>query len=276
MLAAQADTAPVLIHGGSGTGKGAIAQWIHQNGPRAAFPLIEAKRARDIALLSQLPAAQGGSIIIPEVSDYSLSEQKALLSFLKTRSIPHPERDGLPLLLNVRVIATTSHLLEGRTQGGLFNPELFQALSVFRLEMPALAQRTDEFADIAQGIAGEIIRELHKEHIRGISEDALARLSAYDWPGNVRELRNVLRVGLIGAEGDRLELADLPDFGHEHIDFRATREQFEKIYLLELLKTFDNQVDRASLAARMDLKQMLEKIERYGIKLEPAQTGLGI
>ena len=267
MLAAQAEAAPVLIRGGSGTGKGAIARWIHLNGPRAALPLIEADRKFPLAL--QFPKAQGGTFIISEVGEWPLSEQKILLGFLRTKSITV---SGMTTLLNVRIIATTSAALEGRAQGGLFNPELLPALNVFRLEMPALAERFDEFEDIVTGILGEITREVHKEHLRSITPDALSALRGYDWPGNIRELRNVLRIAAVATRGDTVELSSLPEFGHDRIDFRATRDQFEKIYLLELLKTFDWEVDRTSKMARIDKDTLLAKIQKHGIELERPPT----
>ncbi|MBC7692050.1 MAG: sigma-54-dependent Fis family transcriptional regulator [Methylotenera sp.] len=263
MLAAQADTAPVLIYGASGTGKGAIARWIHQNGPRAGRPYLNAKQ--DISLLTQIPQAQGGTITIPEIGSWPLGEQKILLDFLTTKSISHPENPGLRMLLNVRVIGTTSQTLEGRAQGGLFNPTLLEKLNVFRLEMPPLFRRTEEFEDIVMGIVGEIIRELHKEHIRSLDKLAWNSLKSYDWPGNIRELRNVLRVAVISAQGDRIEATDLPQFGHDRIDFHATREHFEKIYITELLKTFNWQIDETCRMSRMDKATLLSKMKQYGI-----------
>ena len=265
MLAAQADTAPALICGASGTGKGGICRWIHANGPRATRPLIHTNPK--LPLISQLPQAQGGTLVIDEIGNLPLGEQKALLNFLKTRSIVHPE-SGMPMLLNVRIIVTTSQGLEGRAQGGLFNGELLEKLNVFRIEMPALSKRGEEFDDIVTGIVGEITRELHKEHLRGLKAETWERLRAYDWPGNLRELRNVLRLAVVAAKGDRIEAEDLPAFGHDRIDFRATREQFEKIYILELLKTFDWQIEKTCRMTRMDKNTLLTKMSQYGIPLD--------
>src|SRR5206468_9655552 len=112
----------------------------------------------------------------------TLSEQKALLDFLNTRSVRHPGDQQTRMLLNIRVIATTDQALELRAQGGLFNIELLEKLNVFRIEMPALAKRTEEFEDIVLGIIGEITRELHKQHLRSLSPDAWERMRGYDWP----------------------------------------------------------------------------------------------
>ena len=268
-LAAQAEGAPVLISGASGTGKGAIARWIHQNGPRAAKPLIVAQLEKHFS--EQASLAQGGTILVPEIGEWGLAEQRAILNFLKTRSVTPAasgENEGLRVLLNVRLITTTDQNLDRRAEAGMFNSELLSRLAVFRLEMPPLSERREEFDDIALGIAHEIARELRKDHVRGISEEALRSLASYEWPGNLRELRNVLRLAVIAAEGARVEIKDLPDFGEERIGFRATREQFEKVYITELLRTYGGKVDEASKVSRMDGATLRAKIVQYGLESE--------
>ena len=271
LLAAQADLAPALVYGASGTGKGAIARWIHTNGPRSGRTLIIASQTTPTSgvksLASQILQAQSGTLIVPEIGEWPLSEQKALLSFLKTKSVPHPSDGGMPALANVRIIGTTSQALEGRAQGGLFNAELLEKLSSFRIEMPPLAKRSDEFEDIVFGILGEITRELHREHLRVFSEEAWNRLHSYDWPGNLRELRNVLRLAVTSASGNQIEATDLPDFGYARIDFRSTREEFEKVYILELLNTFNWDIEQTCKLTRIDQETLLNKIKHYGITL---------
>ena len=266
LLAAQADTAPVLIYGADGTGKGALANWIHQNGPRSTRPYILANK--DTSISNQILKAQGGSFVIEEIGNYPLAEQKTLLQILKSKAAPHPEKEGISLLLNVRVIATTSQTLEGRAQTGMFNADLLKKLNVFRIEMPALKKRIEEFEDIVLGLLNEITHEIHKEHLREVSDEAWEKLRFYDWPGNIRELRNVLRIGILNAQGDRIEASDLPEFGPERIDFRATREQFEKIYITELLKTFNFQIEKTCQMTRMDKRTLLTKMNQYGITLK--------
>lgn len=266
MLAAQADSAPVLIHGASGTGKGAIARWIHQNSPRAAKPFVVA--TRDTPILQQLPAAQGGTLLVSEIGELPLGEQKHLLNFLNTKSIPHAGHGSMRMLLNTRLMATTDQALDARAQGGLFKRELLEKMNVFRLEMPPLSSRTEEFEDIVLGLLTEITREIHKEHLRGIAPEAWQRLTAYPWPGNLRELRNVLRVAVITATEDTVLESDLPEFGQDRVDFRATREEFEKLYILELLKTYHWQIDETCRITRMDKSTLLGKIKKYGIAVE--------
>jgi DNA-binding NtrC family response regulator len=266
LAAAQADDEPVLVIGGSGTGKGALAKWIHQNSPRAAQPLVMATRERTLA--EQLRDCNGGTIIIDDITNYPVAEQLVLLNFLKNKSVPHPSKAGtspVPMIVNVRIIATSVPQIDSRARAGMFNDELLLRLSKNRIEMPNLAERADEFEDITMGILSEITHELHKEYIKGFTETAWRKLREYDWPGNLRELRNVLRMSVVSSEGDRVDLKDLPDFGHDKINFQATRSEFEKIYLSELLKSFDHDLDKTARAARMERITLLEKLKRLGL-----------
>lgn len=266
LSAAQSDEEPVLVIGGSGTGKGALAKWIHQNSPRAALACVLSTRERTLA--EQIRDANGGTLIIDDITNYPVSEQLVLLNFLKTKSVPHPQKErgaGVPMIVNVRIIATSVPQIDSRARAGMFNDELLLRLSKNRIEMPALVEREDEFEDIAMGILQEITHELHKEYIRGFNEAVWRKLREYDWPGNLRELRNVLRMAAVSCESERIELKDLPDFGHDKINFQATRSEFEKIYLSELLKSFQHDLDKVARAARMERVILLEKLKRLGL-----------
>lgn len=268
MMAAQSDTDPVFILGGVGTGKGALARWIHQNSPRSSQICTTATRERTLS--EQIREANGGTLIVDDIANYPVSEQIALLNFLKTKAIPHPHKASdhsaaLPMIANVRIIATGAPQVDLRAQAGMFNDELLLRLSKFRIEMPNLSEREGEFEDITLGILNEITHELHKEHIKGFSEKVWSKLRAYDWPGNLRELRNVLRMSVLSCASERIEIQDVPDFGHDKINFQATRSEFEKVYLTELLKSFNHDLDKVARASRIDRIQLMEKLKRHGL-----------
>ena len=265
LAAAQAEEEPVLVIGGPGTGKGALAKWIHQNSPRASQTCVMATRDRTLA--EQLRDCKGGTLIIDDITNYPISEQLVVLNFLKTKAVPHPQKGGgvVPMIVNVRIIATAVPQIDSRARAGMFNDELLLRLSKNRIEMPNLADRSDEFEDIAMGILQEITQELHKEYIKGFSEVAWRKLREYDWPGNLRELRNVLRMAVVSCESERVDIRDLPDFGHDKINFQATRSEFEKIYLSELLKSFHHDLDKTARAARMERVTLLEKLKLHGL-----------
>lgn len=273
LQAAQSDPAPVLILGGSGSGKETLGRWIHRQSARSLGPLYHVGPEEQDQLISTLKVAQTGTVIIVEIGNWTLTEQQKILGFLKTGAISLD--DGTQMICGTRIIATSNQSLKGRALGGLFNSELFELLKAYLIEMPDLSTRKWEFRDIALGILQEITQEIHKEHIRDFSAGAWEVLLAYDWPGNLRELRNVLRVSVSRAKGPLLEVSDFPDFRTSSIDFHATRENFERIYLTELLKTFDWNVEKTCKAARFDKEALLSKIQKYGIQLSPLSSEMG-
>jgi hypothetical protein len=89
------------------------------------------------------------------------------------------------------------------------------------------------------------------------------------WPGNIRELRNILKWAVLNAKSDTVNPIDLPDFGHDRVNFKATREAFEKNYIVELLKTFNWEVEKTCQVSRIDKSTLISKIQRYGIQAPP-------
>ncbi len=172
------------------------------------------------AILNVFPAEFKVKVIL----EIFLESDAKGVNFLKTKSILQPQKgpgNPVPMIINVRIIATSAPQVESRARAGSFNDELLLRLSKNCIEMPNLSERNDEYEDITMGILHEITRELHKEHVKGFSESAWRQLREYDWPGNLRELRNVLRMAVVSCVTERVELKDLPDFGHDKINFQA-------------------------------------------------------
>lgn len=263
LRAAQEDQQPVLIRGGLGSGKSGLARWIHQNGLRSTQPYIIYDF--NLPLADQLMKAQGGSLAITEISRLPLGQQLLLYTFIKTRSIPHTTDPSLALLLNVRIISTTSHDLHSRAQNGMFNQELLSELENFFIDMPTLKARQDEFGDIVAEILREIAQDLNKGHLRQVSESGLTLLRNYDWPGNLRELRNILRIATIKAKGDQVEAEDLPEFGPHKREFLETRANFERVYLGQILDSVDWNITAAAGLTRMPVEELQSKMDRIGL-----------
>jgi len=263
LKAAQDDSLPVLIRGGLGSGKSGLAKWIHNNSLRSTQPYMIYDF--DLPLAEQLLRAQGGSLGIHEISRLPLGQQLLLYTFIKTRSIPHTTDPSLALLLNVRIISTTSHDLHSRADNGMFNRELLSELENFYIDMPPLTARQDEFADIVGEILREIAQDLNKGHLREVSEQGLQLLRNYDWPGNLRELRNILRIATIKAKGDQVEGHDLPEFGHHKREFLETRANFERVYLGQILESVNWNVSEAAGLTRMPVDELQSKIEKIGL-----------
>ncbi len=212
--------ATVLISGESGSGKEVIARLLHQQSPRtegpfvaincAAIPeqLLEAtlfgheKGAYTGAARAEagkFEQAQGGTLLLDEVSEMPLALQAKLLRVLQEREV---ERVGgrRAIALDVRVIATTNRLLEDEVAQGRFREDLYYRLNVFPLQVPPLRSRPADIVPLAEMFLRRIAAEVGCSHAE-FQPRARACLMARDWPGNVRELANAVQRAFIVAPG---------------------------------------------------------------------------
>ena len=215
----------VLISGESGTGKEVYARFLHGASRRSTGPFIAINCAAipDNMLEAMLfghekgaftgatgahagkfEQAQGGTLLLDEISEMSLGLQAKLLRVLQEREV---ERIGgsKVVALDVRVIATSNRNLPTEVTGGRFREDLYYRLSVMPLRLPALRERPGDILPIA----GRLLSRLSEGAARTLSPDAAAALLAYRWPGNVRELENVLQRAVLLAAGDELQPQDL-------------------------------------------------------------------
>ena len=209
----------VLIAGESGTGKEVLARFIHRHSPRAnrafvavncaAIPenMLEAilfgyERGSFTGAHASHPGkfeqAQGGTLLLDEVTEMPLSLQAKLLRVLQEREV---ERLGgrMPIALNVRVLATTNRNLRAEVAAGRFREDLYYRLNVFPLATSPLRERRDDVLPLAMRLLTARCRA--GERIPALSADAAHMLLLYPWPGNVRELDNVMQRALILASG---------------------------------------------------------------------------
>lgn len=205
----------VLLQGQSGTGKEVMARYIHQNslnyqGPFiavncAAIPenMLEAmlfgyeKGAYTGAVQSmsgKFEQAQGGTLLLDEISEMDLGLQAKLLRVLQEKEV---ERLGSQqtIKLNVRILATTNRHLKDRVKKGLFREDLFYRLSVFPLSMPTLKERQGDILPLAMALMKKHCQE--GKNIPNFTAEAELMMQNYDWSGNVRELENVVQRALI-------------------------------------------------------------------------------
>ncbi len=224
----------VLIVGESGTGKEVVARFIHHCSPRArcafvgvncaAIPenMLEAtlfgyERGAFTGAHSAHPGkfeqAQGGTLLLDEITEMPLGLQAKLLRVLQEREV---ERIGsrTPLSLNVRVLATTNRRLREEVQAGRFREDLYYRLNVFPLALAPLRARRDDVLPLAMELLSMRCRP--GDRVPALSADAAHLLLTYPWPGNVRELDNLLQRALILLNG--------PVIGPEHIQFELTSE----------------------------------------------------
>ncbi len=224
-----ASKATVLIQGESGTGKELIARAIHYNSPRRERPFIKVNCAAltETLLESELfghekgaftgavfkragrfELAHTGTLLLDEVSEISTSVQAKLLRVLQEREF---ERVGgtKPIRVDVRVLGTTNRDLRQAIRQGTFREDLFFRLNVIPVTLPALRERTEDVALLAEYFLDQFNRENKKKPIK-ISRAAMDILSAYAWPGNVRELENLMERLVVLDIGETLLPEHLP------------------------------------------------------------------
>jgi len=213
----------VLIVGESGTGKEVLAKLIHRASPRAkrAFVAVNCAAIPENMLEAMLfgyergsftgahashagkfEQAQGGTLLLDEITEMPLALQAKLLRVLQEREV---ERIGgsAPLPTDVRVIATTNRLLRAEVAAGRFREDLYYRLNVFPLGLSPLRDRRDDVLPLATHLLQ--LRAQPGKRIPALSADAAHLLLTYPWPGNVRELDNLLQRALVLVEGSVIE-----------------------------------------------------------------------
>ncbi len=217
----------VLISGESGTGKEVLARYIHQHSSRAEQPFVAINCAAIpdnmleatlfghekgsftgaiAAQAGKFEQADGGTLLLDEISEMPLSLQAKLLRVLQEREV---ERVGgrKPIVLDIRVVATTNRDLAAEVAAGRFREDLFYRLSVFPLAWRPLRERTADILPLAERMLARHISKMKHTAVR-FSSEAKATLTGYPWPGNVRELDNALQRALILQQGGLIEAAD--------------------------------------------------------------------
>lgn len=211
--------ATIMLTGESGTGKEVMARYLHRHSDRADKPfvaincaaipdnMLEAtlfgyeKGAYTGAVKStpgKFELADGGTLLLDEISEMDLALQAKLLRVLQEREV---ERlgGGKTLKLDVRVIATSNRDMREQVKAGAFREDLYYRLNVFPLRIPALRERPGDIPRLAERSLEQAARRAGYP-IPRLAQDAVERLQQYNWPGNVRELDNVMQRAVILAE----------------------------------------------------------------------------
>jgi len=148
--------------------------------------------------------ANGGTILLDEISEMDLKLQAKLLRVIQEREV---ERVGgkETVTLDIRIIATTNRNLEEEVLSGGFREDLFYRLNIFPLRLPSLRERTQDVEYLAKHFMASFSAKYARQ-IKGISEGAMQRLKTYGWPGNIRELENTIERAVLLASGSLIEV----------------------------------------------------------------------
>ena len=283
--------ASVLIYGESGTGKELLARAIHKASPRRnnefvavncgaiPEPLLESElfgHARGAfsgavqAHKGLFQAADGGTLLLDEIGDMPLSLQVKLLRVLQEGEV-RPVGATQSIRVDVRVISATHRDLDAQRAGGQFREDLYYRLNVVSLRLPSLAERREDIPLLASHLLQKLA-ERYKRPVPTLAPDALALLVAATWPGNVRQLLNLLEqaIALVPTTVIPATLVQnaLRDDADALIPFEEARKQFERDYLVRLLKITGGNVTQAAVMAKRNRTEFYKLLQRH--RLEPS------
>jgi DNA-binding NtrC family response regulator len=279
----------VLITGPSGTGKGLVAQIIHQLSPRASnrfvplncasFPetLLESElfghergafTGADKKRVGRFELADGGTIFLDEIGDMSAAMQAKLLRVLEDGSF-EPLGSERSKRVDVRVISATNRDLKKLIVDGGFRQDLFFRINTVGIELPALAQRGGDILLLAEHLLSRTTRKMNKE-IRGFSDEAAARLVGYSWPGNIRELQNIIERAVVLSTDNVIRIEDLPGLaaGEPRTEpvRRRSLAEVEKEHIGAVLQAEGWNLQRSSDILGIHRNTLRQKIKDYHLQ----------
>ncbi len=293
-LLAGSDQTSVLLLGESGTGKGWVAQMLHNRSERSRGAFVEVNCAGLSAtfLESELfghekgaftdakstkrglfEIANGGTLFLDEVGDLAPELQPKLLKVLESKAF---RRIGSTseIKVNVRLVAATNKDLEREIEIGNFREDLYYRLHVMSLRIPAVRERaTEDILSLIQTIHRDL-QARHPRSPRTVSDEVLALLVGFNWPGNVRQIRNVLEHALVLSAGattiepEHLPLAVRAPFSELGTEAGSARtlKEVERTHIENTLLLFGGNRTRTSAALGIARATLHNKIREYGMK----------
>jgi transcriptional regulator with PAS, ATPase and Fis domain len=292
---AQTDTS-VLLLGESGTGKDVLARLIHEMSPRRDKPFVKIDGAalpEDLfeselfgfekgaftgaseAKPGRFEAANGGTLVLDEIANLSLSAQAKLLRVIEERSF---ERLGgkQSIKIDVRIIALANVDMKEAVRAHAFRNDLYYRLAVVTLELPRLRERDKDIALLANHFLKQFALRNGRNRLE-LSGDALEVLLDYDFPGNVRELRNIIERAVLSTSRELIEAEHLPEYLRSTSRLMQSRShkpslaELEAVYIREVLEYVRGNKTRAAEILGISRKNLYEKMHRYKIGLQKAQ-----
>lgn len=286
---AAAVDSTILLTGESGTGKSAVARWIHELSPRRQGPFVSVNCAAlpQTLVESELFGARkgaytdshqnrnglfvqadSGTLFLDEIAELPLEIQPKLLQALESGKI-RALGDTQETAVNIRLIAATHQPLEQRINERQFRADLYHRLNVINLEIPPLRERKEDMDELVNVLSRQISLRLGKVMPVNISAEVLRWIRAYHWPGNVRELSNMLERAIALTEHDTLLLEDLAqasrlpkseDFLQNAMSKGWTLENLELAYIRHVLDATGGSKIQAARILGMDRSTLYRKL----------------
>jgi two-component system response regulator AtoC len=303
----------VLLLGESGTGKDVLAHFIHSISRRSGKPFIKVNCAALPSELveselfghekgaftgahnsqkGKLELADGGTIFLDEIGDFSLNTQAKLLQALEDNEFMRLGGTK-PIHINSRIIVATNRDLETAVRDGRFRRDLYYRLFVVSITIPPLRERREEIAPLVKCFLQQYQQEFHVD-APNPNEELMALFQQYDWPGNVRELKNLVKKfaifqdpSLIAAE-IRSKIATVQPPAHPAIDLamssadsemslkdasRLASQSAERRLILQALEQTNWNRKKAAELLKISYKAFRYKLKDIGLNAPPKSKG---
>ncbi len=282
-----ATESPLLILGETGSGKGVLARWIHENSPRGEEAFVDLNCAgltRELletelfghekgAFTSATASKQGlfevahrGTIFLDEIGDVDLQIQPKLLKVLEDKRFRRLG-DVRDRQVDVRLIAATHQDLGKLVREKRFRDDLYFRVSTIPLAFPPLRERVEDIPIVAQYLLEKVAADLSRGEIR-LEPESFRALQSYSWPGNIRELRNVIERAVLLSEQRTISIKDLQFDGNSgsrtsYLDTNLTLSELERQYIERVLQEEQGRVEKAALRLGIPRSSLYQKLKKY-------------
>jgi two-component system nitrogen regulation response regulator NtrX len=288
----------VLIYGENGTGKELVARTIHALSRRrnAAFVEVNCAAIPEDLIESELfghvrgaftgavadrrgrfELADGGTIFLDEIGDMSVKTQAKVLRVLQEQTM-EPVGGTTSVRVDARVLAATNKDLQSEIRAGRFREDLYFRLNVIPIFVPALRDRREDIALLAEHFMAGFARE-YGRRMKKFEPGAIAVLQQYGWPGNVRELRNVVERLMIMSAGDSIAAVDVAFLDRrgparepvdavgpaERLTLYEARDHFERDLILRTLAEQAGNMSRTAEVLGVERSNLYRKMKAFGI-----------
>jgi two-component system response regulator GlrR len=281
--------AAVLLHGESGTGKELLAQAIHRASRRAPAPFVAVNCGAipEPLLESELfghargaftgavqahkglfQTANGGTLFLDEIGDMPLALQVKLLRVLQEGEV-RPVGAAQSVPVDVRIVSATHRDLDAQKAAGQFREDLYYRLNVVSLRLPPLRERREDIPLLATHFLRKLA-ERYKRPAPALAPEAIALLIAAPWPGNVRQLLNLLEQATALATTNVIPASLIQNGLREDpgrlVPFEEARKQFEREYLIKILKITGGNVTQAASLAKRNRTEFYKLLQRHSLE----------
>ncbi len=283
----------VMFTGDAGAGKEIAARMLHKLSARKDMPFMALNCAimlpetleeelfgvEDAQGVKKgvLEQANGGTLLLDEVSDMPLETQSKIVRILQEQKFTRL-KGREPVQVDVRIVASTARNMAEAIKNGHFREDLYYRLNVVPIAVPPLRQRREDIAPLAEHFV-KLYSKQSGQPARAVTESAVIAMQNYDWPGNVRQLRNIIEWVMImgGADKEPIEKKHLPPEVTGEVQagesraaamqdyltypLREAREAFERDYLDKQLSRFGGNISKTAAYVGMERSALHRKLK---------------